>query len=1038
METKLIRVASVLGGVRITSSSFKPIFNIGLLKQDISVVRLFFFDENTCCWLWYGLVCGESHVLVQERLTEVVYATKKVVKTIQKVSKGGRRLGKGRGDDEEQIGLGRQILWHRGKENIFTNMASTSSNSPSSQITSDQSAISISSTLSLPKTCTKHVASKIENLVEYSYVPDSPQISESSMPLISPYQLYRRGNTFTHNLIAQWQREGYTHLHLGGVRLILTLHGQKGLPVTARLALLDTRFKEYQHAVIGTVLTTLHAGSALLTFYPNFNLSLQDPNLPTAFKVQIQLQGAEQVVTAKMATLHHQLVYRLQNHVLDLPSPQTSSDALMILADTETILTIVQIPRQIPKQELLKLMLMEWLFNYEKFHQNSQPIHTSKAFFEKRVDGTVKMTFQPPSEPTAPRISFSYTSMITAVSTAQENIPIHSFSSKGYPIYPDKLDGHFLWDVPGSHMTEEPRLFKAVLNWQFENARAQNSVLQSLDAKVDSVASQVHSTDGKVDSIAADESPCLSTGLRSSSDDKKQILGTIGSLRDWCESLGQYRQLQFVQIPDTPTALGLIYEQYLDLDFHYKRMYSLYYKLNGFNDPALIHVFVASLPKELLPELQRQLKVHNLEDDYDDFIAFALDDSSESSDSDNMTIIHTLFQTKLITKKLVGIQFFPNCVLWVNIVGSDLPDKDLLIGFDILHLIKKLQITASGIRFKQMFQPYTDVLCLFALSDTPLSYTSIKNQLLPFCPESHNLFSYSRPLWKNQDFFIKLPFKLNEDINPTKAIHPGMTPSDLNLAQAECSQLLAQGLIEPTHSDWACQAFYVEKRSELLRGKKRLVIDYQPLNCFLKDDKFPLPKIRTLFVHIRDAKIFSKFDLKAEFRQLGIHPSDHHKTTFCIPNAHCQWTVMPFGLKVEPSLFQKTMIKIFEPILHHGLIYIDDILLFSKDHDSYQKLFCKFLSIVDKHGIMLSAKKSIIGQPSVEFLGMILKDGNFQPRPHIAQELLHFPDQDLSRKQIQQFLGIVNYLKDFIPHVARHTSHLSIMLKKSTPPLGPI
>ena len=50
-----------------------------------------------------------------------------------------------------------------------------------------------------------------------------------------------------------------------------------------------------------------------------------------------------------------------------------------------------------------------------------------------------------------------------------------------------------------------------------------------------------------------------------------------------------------------------------DLDFHYKRMSSLYYKLNGFNDPTLRHVFVASLPNELLPELQRQLKVHNLE-----------------------------------------------------------------------------------------------------------------------------------------------------------------------------------------------------------------------------------------------------------------------------------------------------------------------------------------------------------------------------------------------------------------------------------------
>ena len=42
-----------------------------------------------------------------------------------------------------------------------------------------------------------------------------------------------------------------------------------------------------------------------------------------------------------------------------------------------------------------------------------------------------------------------------------------------------------------------------------------------------------------------------------------------------------------------------------------------------------------------------------------------------------------------------------------------------------------------------------------------------------------------------------------KDINPTKATHPGMSPSDLLLTQKECSQLLAQGLIEPTNSQWA-------------------------------------------------------------------------------------------------------------------------------------------------------------------------------------------------------------------------------------------
>ena len=59
-----------------------------------------------------------------------------------------------------------------------------------------------------------------------------------------------------------------------------------------------------------------------------------------------------------------------------------------------------------------------------------------------------------------------------------------------------------------------------------------------------------------------------------------------------------------------------------------------------------------------------------------------------------------------------------------------------------------------------------------------------------------------------------------------------MTPFNLKLAQEECSQLFKQCLIEPTDSEWACQAFYVEKRSEIVRGKKRLVIDYQSIKLF--------------------------------------------------------------------------------------------------------------------------------------------------------------------------------------------------------------
>ena len=139
----------------------------------------------------------------------------------------------------------------------------------------------------------------------------------------------------------------------------------------------------------------------------------------------------------------------------------------------------------------------------------------------------------------------------------------------------------------------------------------------------------------------------------------------------------------------------------------------------------------------------------------------------------------------------------------------------------------------------------------------------------------------------------------------------------------------------------------MEKRSEKACGKKRLVIDYKPLNAFLKDDKFPLPKINSPFVHIREAHIFSKFDLKTGFWQLGTSPDERPKIAFCIPNTHYQWKVLPFGLKVAPSLFQKAMTKIFQPIMHHTLVYIDDLLLFSKDAESHYQLSQRLWHIKD-------------------------------------------------------------------------------------------
>ena len=54
------------------------------------------------------------------------------------------------------------------------------------------------------------------------------------------------------------------------------------------------------------------------------------------------------------------------------------------------------------------------------------------------------------------------------------------------------------------------------------------------------------------------------------------------------------------------------------------------------------------------------------------------------------------------------------------------------------------------------------------------------------------------------------------------------------------------------------------------------------------------------------------------------------------------------------------MVTLFQPLLANALIYVDDILLFSKDADSHEKLFTKFYNLVKSQEIILSEKNMVI------------------------------------------------------------------------------
>ncbi|KAK5776135.1 hypothetical protein PVK06_044094 [Gossypium arboreum] len=368
-----------------------------------------------------------------------------------------------------------------------------------------------SSLVTLPEFPFKsHSSKKISSLYEIEYLNEEDKIQPTDLPVVNPYSVYRKSafspiksirtlikgsskqvreyvqssrfDSFPiyasspEQLVAleipaefpaEWKRAGYTHIHFGAIRLALNYHGTAGKPIVARIALLDSRYLEYQNACIATIEATLNSGLVMVTLFPNFTMALADPNLTSALKVQVQIAGAPQIASAITATLHYQIVYRIQDHSFNLSNHGTE-DSLLISVNTNDQPHYVHVPRKIPKKELIKLLPEKWITNYEQFHEHSNPIQSTLSQITSKGDGTTEIKFDHSHlQPKQPNSSIFSTQLMMQPleSPAQlhdkrdpdcccplcepgpERSLIESFSIEGRPHYmfKDPITGHCPW-----------------------------------------------------------------------------------------------------------------------------------------------------------------------------------------------------------------------------------------------------------------------------------------------------------------------------------------------------------------------------------------------------------------------------------------------------------------------------------------------------------------------------------------------------------------------------------------------------------------
>uniref|UniRef100_A0A0G4HTJ4 Reverse transcriptase domain-containing protein n=1 Tax=Chromera velia CCMP2878 TaxID=1169474 RepID=A0A0G4HTJ4_9ALVE len=143
-----------------------------------------------------------------------------------------------------------------------------------------------------------------------------------------------------------------------------------------------------------------------------------------------------------------------------------------------------------------------------------------------------------------------------------------------------------------------------------------------------------------------------------------------------------------------------------------------------------------------------------------------------------------------------------------------------------------------------------------------------------------------------------------------------------------------------------------------------------------------MPRIDEVVHLVEGASVFTVLDVSSGFWQIGMREQDKEKTAFVTPFGLYQFKVMAQRLINAPATFQRAMQLVLSGLPRElALVYIDDLIVFSKDFDSHLENLRTLLGRVQKCGLKLKVEKAQFALLEVKYLGFLLSADGIRPDP---------------------------------------------------------
>ena len=237
---------------------------------------------------------------------------------------------------------------------------------------------------------------------------------------------------------------------------------------------------------------------------------------------------------------------------------------------------------------------------------------------------------------------------------------------------------------------------------------------------------------------------------------------------------------------------------------------------------------------------------------------------------------------------------------------------------------------------------------------------------------------------------------------------------------------LTKGYIRLSKLEQTLPVFFMPKKDRW----KRMVQDYRYLNEHTVWNNYPLLLISQLVDKLKGSQYLTKIDLQWGYNNVRIKEGYEWKAAFVCHRGSYEPTVMFFGLCNLPTTFQTMMNEIFADMEEIIVIYIDDIMIFTKgslvEHQAKVK---EVLQHLHDNNLFTHPEKCSFDKTEVEYLGMFVNRDSIHMDDTKVKAITDWPTPT-TVCGVHSFLGLANFYQCFIKDYATLAKPLMDLTQK--------